>query len=85
MSEGVCPECGFWTMNLEDHVAELCDVCGEDISDGGSHWHCGHCGELSSQYGHFVKVKNFAGYLCAEPRRVLQREGKDFIAVEVMA
>lgn len=36
----------------EDDGYGYCDVCGEDLSDGSSHYHCVRCDRLCSMFGH---------------------------------
>lgn len=43
--------------------------CDQDF--GGSHYHCGHCGEVSSMQGHYVATPEFTGFICAEPKHHL--------------
>ena len=38
--------------------------CEEDF--GGSHYHCGHCGEVSGMYGHFVMFNKLSSKKLAE-------------------
>lgn len=54
-------------MDDEDFDDEdFCDICGEDISGGESHYHCANCGEVSSMMGHLDPPTG--GFTC-EARR----------------
>lgn len=44
--------------------------CEED--QGGSHWHCGNCGEVSSMYGHYSKD----GFYCEKKEDVDEHQSK---------
>ena len=51
-----------------------CDQCeemyGESRDYGGTHWHCGNCGKISSYQGHYGLLPNKEwGFKCGEKDR----------------
>lgn len=50
----------------EDDGYGCCDICGEDLSDGSSHYHCPHCGVPCSSMGHHCINRSceYASELC---------------------
>lgn len=54
---------------------------------GGSHYHCGHCGEVTGMYGHFVIATYrdgtpFEGHTCAAGVRARYDMGDSRMYVE---
>lgn len=51
-----CPNCNDDSWDEDDFDEDdgygFCDICGDDLSDGSSHYHCANCLELCSMMGH---------------------------------
>jgi hypothetical protein len=57
-------------------VSEPEPCCAEDY--GGSHYHCAHCGKVSSMYGHYGDPKAYHAPICAntKPGQMRTEDGR---------